>query len=592
METNSQEIDIPEEILLGNILLKNESISSDQLREALVLQEQSSTLSSSPGKEKTLGEILLSKGYITPDKLQRALRTQRANFKKKDFLREEKSARLLGKEAVDMGLLTYEQLEDCIVQQASKLENEGINQKLGEILVSNGFATQEQILELIEFQNGAPSLRLSKVLHNQGLGINLNLEQEHFASLDELIKNETPEEKHIPLSELGQGGNGKIILCMDSEIRRYVAMKVLNDLYKPSKVQQARFLEEIQITGQLEHPNIVPIHEVGVDKSGNLYFTMKHVTGNNLEEHIDEYYREDKKYDQRTIEIYLLNILMKICDAIKFAHSKGVIHRDIKPENIMIGEYGEVLLMDWGSAKVKNMSNIRPSNIVTIRKDTNVLNTVDGTMIGTPLYMSPEQAKGAINEYDIRTDIYGLGAVLFKMLTNHPPAKGETEEEVLKDVIYSPTPSPKSYPLGQNISREVEAICIKALEKNKDERFKTVEEMQEDIIQFIEKRTVKNINYSLGDKIQIYFKNYTKHAIALAILLVLSITSVIGIKVSDKIHINNKAINYINLGQSYFKNKNYEQALIKFHQALALDKNSKEAKDGLQKASEQLANKK
>jgi serine/threonine protein kinase len=300
-------------------------------------------------------------------------------------------------------------------------------------------------------------------------------------------------------------------------------MKIMLDLHKPSKVQQARFLEEIQITGQLEHPNIVPIHEVGVDMSGNLFFTMKYVTGENLENHIAKYHLNNKKNTQRQTEVYFLNILMKICDAIKFAHSKGVIHRDIKPENIMIGDFGEVLLMDWGSAKVKGTKDADTSNVVTIRKDTNVLNTVDGTMIGTPLYMSPEQALGAINEYDTRTDVFGVGAVLFKMLTNQPPAKGSSEEEVLRDVVHNPTPNPKDTEIGKAISREVRHICMQAIAREKEGRYQSIEEMQQDITQYIQDGTVKSLQYDISDHIRIYLENNTKHALVIIGIIVIAI---------------------------------------------------------------------
>jgi tRNA A-37 threonylcarbamoyl transferase component Bud32 len=520
MTEDQEEPNLHDEILLGNILLKNKSITPTQLRQALVKQEENATTGHQGA---TLGELLLSLNFITTDDLQRALRVQRANLRKNDFVKDEKKARLLGKEAVDMGLLTYEQLEECINKQTAINEQQDVKLRLGEILVQEGFATEEQILELIEFQKGVPSAKISKVLKNQGQSINLNLEMEHYTSLDSIIKNESHGNKHMQLYELGQGGNGKIILCIDAEVRRYVAMKVMHDLHKPSKVQQARFLEEIQITGQLEHPNIVPIHEVGVDEAGNLFFTMKYVTGENLEDHIAKYHKNNKDSTQRQTEVYFLNILIKICDAIKFAHAKGVIHRDIKPENIMIGEFGEVLLMDWGSAKVKGSADVDTSNVVTIRKDTNVLNTLDGTMIGTPLYMSPEQALGAINEYDIRTDVFGVGAVLFKMLTNQPPAKGTSEEEVLRDVVHNPTPNPKDTERGKHISREVQHICMQAIAREKEDRYQTIEEMQIDITQYIQDGTVETLQYNIPDHISHYFENHTKHAIAIITIIAIAI---------------------------------------------------------------------
>lgn len=515
-KNKKSELNLQSEILLGNILLKNKSITPEQLRKALVTQKDTFT----NNKENlTLGEILLSLEYITTDDLQRALRIQRANLQRYDSAQEEKKARLLGRDAVDLGLLSYEQLEECIAKQLEINEKQNTKVRLGEILVSEGYTTPEQILEILEFQKGAPSAKITEVLKNEAQTFNLNLAKEHYTSLDEIIKNEKTGNKHIQVSNLGQGGNGKILLCIDAEIRRYVAMKVMLDHLKPSKIQQARFLEEIQITGQLEHPNIIPIHEVGVDITGNLYFTMKYITGKNLEIYLHDFYTNQNQQTQRQTEVQMLTILIKICDAIKFAHAKGVIHRDIKPENIMIGDYGEVLMMDWGSAKVKGSQDVDITNVVTIRKDTNVLNTVDGTMIGTPIYMSPEQALGNINEYDIRTDIFGIGAVLYKMLTNEPPAKGEVEEDVLHDVVYNPTPDPRKTDIGAHISREVKHICMKALARQKEDRYQTVEEMQKDITSYIQDSKLESLNYTLGERLLLYFKTNTKHALLILVLI-------------------------------------------------------------------------
>jgi serine/threonine protein kinase len=242
--------------------------------------------------------------------------------------------------------------------------------------------------------------------------------------------------------ELARGGMGAILRVHDDELGRDLAMKVVlgeadsRELERLSDSQGrylARFLEEAQITGQLDHPGIVPVHELGIDSDGRLYFTMKLVKGRELRE-ILPLVRGERDGWNRT---RALSIILKVCEAVAYAHSKGVIHRDIKPANIMVGEFGEVYVMDWGLARSLGR---RDSHDVRLRTEVDSarsirterrrereessgspLVTMDGDVVGTPCYMSPEQAQGRIAELGPRSDVYSVGALLYELLSGQMP---------------------------------------------------------------------------------------------------------------------------------------------------------------------------
>src|SRR6266542_3951895 len=214
--------------------------------------------------------------------------------------------------------------------------------------------------------------------------------------------------------ELARGGAGLVHTIVDKTLLRRCAMKVLTPKVQGDPDQRQRFVEEAQITAQLDHPNVVPIHELDITPNRELYFTMKLVEGDTLAALINARYDEVRQVDWVA---GFIEILIKVCDAVAFAHSRGVIHRDLKPSNIMVGAFGQVYVMDWGIARL-----LEGRSEVAVERDREH-KSLDrkGDWLGTAEYMSPEQARGEHDATDERSDIFGLGATLYHILTGEPP---------------------------------------------------------------------------------------------------------------------------------------------------------------------------
>jgi len=237
----------------------------------------------------------------------------------------------------------------------------------------------------------------------------------------------------------------------------------------------ARFLREARVTGQLEHPSVMPVYEIGRRSDGTLYYAMRLVRGRSLAAAI----AEAPDLRQRLL---LLPHYRDICNAIAYAHSRGVIHRDIKPENVMLGEFGETVVLDWGLAKVKGQPDRRQESLeqgLRKLKDHDGGRTVDGAAMGTPHYMSPEQARGQVAEVDHQSDIYSLGAVLYEILAGAPPYDGRDAMAVLSQVINAEPPVvTEREPAAPT---ELVAVAHKAISRRKSERYDTATELSADV---------------------------------------------------------------------------------------------------------------
>jgi WD40 repeat protein/serine/threonine protein kinase len=342
--------------------------------------------------------------------------------------------------------------------------------------------------------------------------------------------------KFAIIEELNRGGMGVVLRGRDRGLHREVAIKVIRDQDSPH--QRDRFLKEAQITGQLEHPNIVPVHEFGVDASGRMFFAMKLVRGRNLAEVIDQHRTQPAIAAQEYPLVKMVGILVQVCNAIAFAHSRGVTHRDLKPGNIMLGDFGEVMLMDWGLAKVGEAAaagtrsdlgsprlSAEPEDESTCATVGRFDITVDGAVIGTPAYMSPEQASGQISKMDNRSDVYALGAILYEIITLHPPISGSDLKDVLRKAMLGHIEPPERRAPARQVPRDLAAIAMKALAADPQQRYPGASLMRRDLENFLEGRAVSARADSLVEALAKVVRRHriTSTAVALAALLLAAV---------------------------------------------------------------------
>ena len=249
-----------------------------------------------------------------------------------------------------------------------------------------------------------------------------------------------PGERYAKRRVLGAGGMGEVVLAEDRDIGRNVALKYL---MAPSSdaAALARFVDEIRVVGSLEHPNIVPIHDVGVDDANRYYFVMKHVEGETLEHVIEKLAAGDPAYHTRYTYTARVQLFVALLRALAFAHARGYVHRDIKPANVMVGRYGEVMLMDWGVAKLCKAPEPDARDSDADADDASrparerLFTTRRGAIVGTPVYMSPEQARGDVDAIDERSDVYCATALFFELVTlRHYLGELESLEQVLRAI--------------------------------------------------------------------------------------------------------------------------------------------------------------
>ena len=261
---------------------------------------------------------------------------------------------------------------------------------------------------------------------------------------------------------LGRGGMGVVVEALDTELRRPVAVKTLKDPDGAGRGQLARFVAEARITGQLDHPNIVPVHDLGISADGELFFVMKRVGGQSLKSILAELRAGEPEALAAWPPHRLMNAFLDVCQAVAYAHGRGVIHRDLKPDNIMLGAYGEVVVMDWGIARVLN-GEPEPVDREAGAGEVAVSRTADGAIIGTPGWMSPEQARGWLDRVDRTSDVWSLGAILYLLLTFRPPYEETNPMRLLYAAAKGPPEDPRVRAPEFDIDPGLADLCLRAL---------------------------------------------------------------------------------------------------------------------------------
>jgi len=307
-----------------------------------------------------------------------------------------------------------------------------------------------------------------------------------------------------------RGGLGEVFVAMDAELHREVALKQILEKHADEPVSRHRFVAEAEITGGLEHPGVVPVYGLGTYGGGRPYYAMRFIKGDSLKEAIERYHAGDvgwvarseahQKASQsdsqpvgledsthptgnpgrRSLELRkLLRRFLDVCNAIDYAHSRGVIHRDIKPANIIVGKHGETLVVDWGLAKAIGRADPSAGEQTLAPSSGGSSETLPGSALGTPAYMSPEQARGDLHRLGPRSDVYSLGATLYCLLTGKPPFENEDVGVILRAVQEGHFQRPTQ--LEPSLDKALEVVCLKAMALKPEDRYATPKALAEDV---------------------------------------------------------------------------------------------------------------
>jgi serine/threonine-protein kinase len=330
---------------------------------------------------------------------------------------------------------------------------------------------------------------------------------------------------------LGEGAFGTVWIAHDTDLNRDVALKEIKSTATLSPESLHHFLKEAQITGQLEHPNIVPVYELARRKEDDQpFYTMRFLTGQRLRDAITEFHRRraDKPADRLELLRQLLEPFVKVCEAVGYAHARGVIHRDLKPEHVVLGKHGVVGLLDWGLAKIVGQAD----DTITARQEPGVVVSPGAEtqptqgQAGTPAYMAPEQAIPRNDLIGTRTDVYGLGAILFEILTGQPPVFGATVDAILHKIKAGNLS--KARAIEPTVAPALEAVCAKALAYDRRDRYRSPEDLAEDVRRWLLDEPVSVYRDALPVRLMRWGRHHRTLATTMAALL---ITAVIGLSI-------------------------------------------------------------
>ena len=335
------------------------------------------------------------------------------------------------------------------------------------------------------------------------------------------------------IRKLGQGGLGTVWLARDENLQRYVAVKEVTRADKAGGPAVARFRREAEITGRLEHPGIVPVYAFGEDQeTERVFYTMRFLGKQTLQDAVLEYHERRQSGDHDPMLLRnLLTAFVSICQAIGHAHSRKVIHRDLKPENVAIDNFGQVIVIDWGLAKVLDETNM-PEDLSEPAPggDADSQRTAAGQVLGTPLYMAPEQAAGRVDEIDDRTDIYGLGAILFAILTGvapHERSKTDSANSGARGLItaIAGRPTPLARESNPDADAVLDAICARAMAKRRYARYQSATELADEVQRWMAGEPVHAYRESRSQRIGRWVQQHRRKSQVLATVLIVGLVT-------------------------------------------------------------------
>jgi serine/threonine protein kinase/WD40 repeat protein len=409
--------------------------------------------------------------------------------------------------------------------------------------------------------------------------------QDPFLTAQSVGESTSKGTRFTKLRDHAEGGLGKVSVANDTELSREVALKEIQLQYADEPNSRDRFLLEAEVTGGLEHPNIVPVYGLGRYADGRPFYAMRFIKGDSLQEAIDEFFQNKKEMSFGDSQLELRKLLgrfVDVCNAVEYAHSRRVLHRDLKPGNIMLGKYGETLVVDWGLAKVLGQPEITSTNDIhepalQPTSGSSIENTIKGSAIGTPRYMSPEQAIGNLDALGPETDVYSLGATLYCLLTGHAPFMDRDKMLVLKKVQKGDFPNPRE--VDPSIPKSLEAVCLKAMANQPKDRYASPFEISQEIENWLADEPVEAYQEPLTARLKRWGRRHQTAIGTVGALMLVSILALcIGIWVVNDLREQNATLANNEKLEKERARKNLYAATIKLAYRKVLEGSILEAK--------------
>jgi serine/threonine protein kinase len=331
-----------------------------------------------------------------------------------------------------------------------------------------------------------------------------------------------------------RGGLGAVFVALDGELNREVALKRILDHHADDPSSRRRFVLEAEITGGLEHPGIVPVYGLGAQGDGRPYYAMRFVRGDTLTRAIDRFHADagaPADPGRRSLALReLLRRFLDVCNAIDYAHSRGVLHRDIKPSNVIVGKHGETLVVDWGLAKARGKEDLLDPDAerpLVPSSASGSAETLPGRALGTPAYMSPEQARGDLDRLGPRSDVYSLGATLYCLLTGRPPFQSDDLASVLQAVQEGDFPPPRR--ANPRVDRPLEAVCLRAMALLPEGRYESARDLAREVERWLADEPVSAYREPIPARVGRWARRHrTSVAVAVALLLAAVVALAVG----------------------------------------------------------------